>query len=603
MRTRIKSTIICFILFIFSISFLPLKVKATEQETEKKSIIFLLDASGSMVDNDPNRLAIDSIAQLIYSLPSNYYIGFVAYNNELVANQKPIESDERSSIMKVAENVKYVGYSNAGEGLLQAVKLLEEENTKEKTIIILSDGEILMRNEEETKESKIIFQEAVEQAKNMGAKIHVIGLGEEMEDIENTIFSASESTDGERYYVPYAVEIQKVIDTILDKKLKIKRNTAAILEVGEITQEVKINLPSSYADKVRILLTSGAEIKNLKTDFTAESAKQFHGERYSLIEMKKPTNVQVNLSFQGKTGNQVKVDVITEYQLSPKIEVEYIDREPEDSSASHYERTAKLTATFYDAVNSNIQLLTEDIFNYIDIPMMVNGEQKIVSLLNGKLEWEYPVIEDIELEIDFDYFNLPTNILSGDSMKKSLEGPSLLPPPPLPEPDYTPIYIAVGIGGIFFIGVIGFIVWKIRHKPIALPEPEDMPPPPSKFSYTGKVNIYITKTASEYDIPPLSFNLFRLSPNRVISLAEMLEECNVEERLEGASKIFFKSGANKNLVLTNNSDCTIMKNREILMKNRSYSLALDSKIDITFEDEISELTLQYKDLKPSEMKR
>ena len=105
-----------------------------------------------MVDNDPNRLAIDSIAQLIYSLPSNYYIGFVAYNNELVANQKPIESDERSSIMKVAENVKYVGYSNAGEGLLQAVKLLEEENTKEKTIIILSDGEILMRNEEETKE-------------------------------------------------------------------------------------------------------------------------------------------------------------------------------------------------------------------------------------------------------------------------------------------------------------------------------------------------------------------------------------------------------------------------------------------------------------------
>jgi len=39
------------------------------------------------------------------------------------------------------------------------------------------------------------------------------------------------------------------------------------------------------------------------------------------------------------------------------------------------------------------------------------------------------------------------------------------------------------------------------------------------------------------------------------------------------------------------------------MKNRSYSLALDSKIDVTFEDEISELTLQYKDLKPSEMNR
>lgn len=600
MKTKVRNTTIYFILLIFCISFFPIKIKASE-EMEKKSIIFLLDASGSMVSNDPNRLAIDSIAQLIYSLPSNYNIGFVAYNNELTANQRPIGSDERSTIMKAAETVKYVGYTNAGEGLSQAVKLLEEENTQEKTIIILSDGEILMKNETETAESRMLFQEALEEAKNMKVKIHVIGLGEEMEDVENTIFTASQATDGERYHVPYAVDIQTVIDAILDTQFQIKRNTAAIIDIGETTEEVKINLPSSYSDKVRILLTSGAEIKNLKADFTAETAKQFNGEHYSLIEMKKPTTTNINLSFQGKAGNQVKIDVITEYQLSPKIEIEYIDKEPEEENALYYERTAKVTATFYDALNSNIQLLTEEIFNYIDIPMTINGEAMTVSLLNGSLQWDCPVIEDMELEIKFDYSNLPTNILSGDSIAQNLEGPSLLPPPP-PEPDYTPIYIAVGAGVLLLMGVVCFIIWKIRHKPITLPEPEDTPPPPSKFTYTGKVNIYITKTASGYDIPPLSFNLFRLSPNRVISLANVLEECNVEERFEGAAKIFFKSGANKNLVLTNNSDCTIMKNREILMKNRSYSLALDSKVDITFEDEISELTLQYKDLKPSEMK-
>lgn len=37
------------------------------------------------------------------------------------------------------------------------------------------------------------------------------------------------------------------------------------------------------------------------------------------------------------------------------------------------------------------------------------------------------------------------------------------------------------------------------------------------------------------------------------------------------------------------------------MKNKSYQLNVDAKVDISFEDEIGELTLQYKALKPSEM--
>ena len=43
---------------------------------EQKAVVFVLDTSNSMNKNDPDRLAIDSIAQLIYSLPSNYMVGF-----------------------------------------------------------------------------------------------------------------------------------------------------------------------------------------------------------------------------------------------------------------------------------------------------------------------------------------------------------------------------------------------------------------------------------------------------------------------------------------------------------------------------------------------
>ena len=45
-----------------------------------------------------------------------------------------------------------------------------------------------------------------------------------------------------------------------------------------------------------------------------------------------------------------------------------------------------------------------------------------------------------------------------------------------------------------------------------------------------------------------------------------------------------------------------MQNREILMKGHSYQIGLNSKVDITFEDERSEIALQYRDVKPSDMR-
>lgn len=130
---------------------------------------------------------------------------------------------------------------------------------------------------------------------------------------------------------------------------------------------------------------------------------------------------------------------------------------------------------------------------------------------------------------------------------------------------------------------------------------QDDRPAPGKSSYVGKLNIYITRAPSGYDIEPLSYNLFRLPSSKVISMAEVLESCGIKEIFEGAGRIYLNSGQGRSIVLTNQSDCCIMKSGEILMKQKSYPLYEDAKVDITFEDEVSELTFQYKVLKPSEM--
>lgn len=589
-----KTKLIIYILLFFSLLIIPIQVQASnqEKETNDKAIIFLLDTSGSMKSNDPNRLAIDSIAQLIYSLPSNYTTGFVAYNNEVTAAQL-VTQEARHTLMKIADTTIYQGYTNAGAGLEKAMELLQTDEAAEKIIVILSDGEILMNTEKETEASSSQFQQALELAKATGVKIHVIGLGEEMEE-DNSIYSAASVTGGQQYHAPYAIDIQETIDNIINTQLQVKRTTAALIEADGTTEHLTIQLPN-YPDKVRILLTSSAAIRNLKTDLHAENAKQYNGERYSLIEITRPSNSEVILSFEGQEGNQVRVEVTTEYHIQPQATVTYTDEIPLDDNAVTYDRTAHVLISFQDAENNNIPLLTDSLFDYNNIPISIHEVTQEYSLSGGQLMFDYPVKKEETLQIQLDYSNLPTNILSGTALEiLTVEPPNLPIPEPEPEPDYTPIYLTItGIILLIFI-LIAVLLYRKKKKVIILPAPEEARPAPSKYSYTGRMNIYITKTKYDYDIPPLSFNLFRVPPNRVLSLQNILEDCNVEETLEGANRIFFKSGANQSLIITNNSDCTIMKNREILMKNRSYSLSFNAKLDITFEDEYSEMMLQYK---------
>ena len=197
MRTGAKTKFCIFLLCLLLWVIKPIFVNAAEEtDLNTKAVVFVLDTSGSMQQNDPKGYARDGIAQLIYTLPTNYEVGFVAYNTEISASQPLVENDQREQIMKAAGEVKYRGYSNAGAGLEQAVEFLEESRAVEKHIVLLSDGEFLCSSEEETDLSRQIYQEATQRAEEDKIRIHVIGLGEEMEDRDNSIFQAAGRTQG-----------------------------------------------------------------------------------------------------------------------------------------------------------------------------------------------------------------------------------------------------------------------------------------------------------------------------------------------------------------------------------------------------------------------
>jgi hypothetical protein len=596
---KLRRACLCLILcLLFSQS-----VYASENHgMDKKAIVFLLDASGSMKTNDPQKYAVDSIAQLIYTLPTDYEVGFVAYNTEICATQPFLGNSQRSRIMESAQSVSYENYSNAGAGLLQAVEMLQSCSADDKSIVMLSDGEFLMEDGELTEQSYRTYQEAVEKAVQEEITIHVIGLGKDMENTENSIFQAAAQTEGGIYYTPHALDLPSAMESILTEQLGIRQMTAALIDTDGDSEQIPLELPFAHANTIRVLLTSDSPIQNVKTNFKADSADQITGERYSLIEIKNPQSSHLEVSFTGTAGKQVQITLIPEYQVIPKVTVAYEDRVPSDDAADRYERDAILEYTFFDADNESIQLWTEEYFEYGRICIQTGQITEEKVLEGGRLTCRIPVNEKLVQNIHFDCSELPVNVLSMPDIELEFEEAPLLPvPESVPEPD--PPYAVYGILAATIAGILAVLMFR-RSGTASEAEcvsVQDDRPAPGKSSYVGKLNIYITRAPSGYDIEPLSYNLFRLPSTKVISMAEVLESCGIKEIFEGAGRIYLNSGQGRSIVLTNQSDCCIMKSGEILMKQKSYPLYEDAKVDITFEDEVSELTFQYKVLKPSEM--
>ena len=518
-RNRFTKNMIVFICCLFIIGMLcntSFVIVHAYELTEDKTVIFVIDTSGSMQSNDPNRIAIDSIAQLIYSLPTNYKVGLVSYSAGTEVEQLPVGNKDRRNIAKAAEGLKYQGYSNAGAGLTSAVSLLLNDTAQEQHIILLSDGEILLDSASKTEEATNQYQTAIKQAKDRGIRIHVIGLGDEMSDMSSPIFDAAKETAGSSFYKEEARGIQDAIDTILKEQFGVKQSTLAIVDADGGMETISTDLPYEHADKIRVLITCNKPISNLKVNLQAQSAEQINGERYSLIEINKPTDGQLRISFEGEKGSQARVNVIPEYHVVPQVAVEYVDTIPLDRDTTieqPYDRTAHITYTFVSAENPTIQFWNNTYFNHSKIPVTTKkaAEESTLELFldNGQFTQQEKVIDAQEYEVFFDYSELTVNVIGVDTAQINLEAAPILPAE-IPEPEPEPPYLLIGILVVCLLLLALVIIYTIwsnsKKKPIPLPL-EDKPEP-SKYSYVGKLNIYITQTRSGYDIPPLSYDLF-----------------------------------------------------------------------------------------------
>lgn len=131
-------------------------VAQTTDDTTTTPTMIILDASGSMLEDDAPGLRIDAaksaIHDMVSGLPSSAELGLMVYGNgtgssdaELAAGCKdvttlvPVGPVNSKKFLSIVDGIEASGYTPIGEALRTAAKGLPQEGPR--AIVLVSDGE------------------------------------------------------------------------------------------------------------------------------------------------------------------------------------------------------------------------------------------------------------------------------------------------------------------------------------------------------------------------------------------------------------------------------------------------------------------------------
>lgn len=574
------------IMVIFGILLPSVSVRAEEAAEEGDTeIIIVLDASQSMKKVDSSYAALDFIRGVIAVVPRNYEIGIVVYNNEICL--KLPAGSSYDEIQKELENIEYRNYGDAGAGLSEAISLFENQQA-EKRILMISDGEIMLKTEEETEKSVQAFAQAVEQAKKDGIPIDIVALGQRIEE-GNTIYSAAESTSGSLYELPESNEFSNLMEQYLFHDLKIKERNIGTL--NGTSGELSIMLPDRLMDKAKIILLGKQNNENLTVNCKADNIQLFQGENYTVVEINKPESEEIRIQMTAENMMEIDAYLSAEYSFSLSAEHDYV---PETETAE----------IWLSIMNPEGKNLLEGHMNDSRLKLYLNGEERKYTVSDGKIYIEENITQDEVLDLKLKADELYGNYYGNVQIRESVEVP---PPEPEKEVEWTDwLFWAVMFFFIAALLLLFFLSKRNKKKPSARQKIIDESRIYSEDTGThrndffGKILVYVIYSKDDIDYPPESINLFARCSREMITLEWILDTCNLPLHLKGAEKIVIKPGDDRSLIIKNSGSAAAMKGRELLIKGRSYHMYYHEKVTFIFDQEDTEIEVHYKDLKPNE---
>lgn len=194
-------------------------VKLTPIETnksEKAEIVFVMDISQSMDNNDPKDIRKQMICNVIAELDNNYKLSLVTFAKNGAVNIDGINNnvENKNIITDVFNITNDDGYSeNAGTngraGLTKALSLFKDKNAR-KYIVFFTDGEDTIKETD-----ALTYDDIKNQANEKGIRIISIGLGSNLN--KDVLDSLASSTKGKYFNATSSSKLKSYTKKLYDE--------------------------------------------------------------------------------------------------------------------------------------------------------------------------------------------------------------------------------------------------------------------------------------------------------------------------------------------------------------------------------------------------
>lgn len=583
MRRRIRLRMIMTILsltMILSLSSICPVAAEEEKDTDQCQIIFLLDASKSMKDNGQWESAVDSAVLISSFLPSDYETALLAYNGDVAASQEfgTVTSGSRDQLV----NLELQGYTNPAAALQRALGMFAEDESIDKHIVFISDGEISMQDKNATDQAVSDYKEAVRAAVDQKIRLDMFIL--EDEETEDQISQGAEDFSGTIIHKNQSENLEDVAVQYLFEELGLEKIELGVSQTAN--EKMNVDLRDCQMENAKILLEAEQNLEDIHVSGQFEELNIIKGKRFAVAKLREPLDQQVVLEYTLSDRGRIRAYLLKEYELTVSSQSKYL---PEEHSM-------RVTV---DILNHREKEFMENPDAEEKVDVLLDGKSVDYTIEDGKIQFLYPIKKTKKAQLTIDFKKLNSKVHC-EQMTQEIK---LVVPEE--KPDYR-ILLSVLAGLCAVILIIIYLCDKKKQKKNVEEDSDEIRKKEDEKSYlgyefSGQITIYVLKNQNE-DIAPCSLRLYGRD-KKSFSFDWVKDCCGIRTTLRDADKIRFYGGKDHTLCLKNHGYATIVKGREILPCEKKYSLSYGEKILFIFNDGEIEIELHYKNMRPNERER